>query len=507
VLGDRTFTSTKADEIISALCRATTLEYATLARIAMMYSLKTRGRDVSRSEEWSGREIRWVSTLAGDASVIRGLFSVVYEQEFDEDDLFSKICLAKDHMDQGLLLLGELFDSCDRNPTAFLMKLAERVPTSLLTGGTAAAIDLVIGTDSKSGQEVVMKLNDTGVHANPHLAIAGKPGVGKTQFLLKLIADVRVHTDCKTGSIIFDYKGDIAANERFVEVSRATVCRLPSDTVPINPFVLAEYTDDAIKMSAREKAESFSSIDGRFGPVQKGALSRAIERAYANRETEERRYPDFAELLQIVLEDYEAEGKREDTLTEILRDLANFNLFWSHSQGDEPISSLLDRALVVDLSGLSVLKELVAYLVIERLYKEMSRLPDSALEGDRRQVRTILVIDEAHNYLPHKNLFLQRVVREGRSKGIAVFFASQSPSDYLQKEFDFRELLEFFFMFQCDGLSAAQIQGLIGCSPQVAKSLQTETPRLQPFEVVAKPMTRDAPLLRFRAIPFHTAYE
>ena len=34
-----------------------------------------------------------------------------------------------------------------------------------------------------------------------------------------------------------------------------------------------------------------------------------------------------------------------------------------------------------------VLKELVAYLIIERIYKEMSQLPDSAIKDNRRMIR------------------------------------------------------------------------------------------------------------------------
>jgi type IV secretory pathway VirB4 component len=91
-----------------------------------------------------------------------------------------------------------------------------------------------------------------------------------------------------------------------------------------------------------------------------------------------------------------------------------------------------------------VLKELVAYLVIERLYKEMAAMPDSPVMEGHRTVRTILVIDEAHNYLGQKNIFIQRITREGRSKGVVVFFASQSPNDHQQKFFNFQELLEFY---------------------------------------------------------------
>jgi hypothetical protein len=60
-----------------------------------------------------------------------------------------------------------------------------------------------------------------------------------------------------------------------------------------------------------------------------------------------------------------------------------------------------------------VLKELVAYLVIERFYKEMATLPDSSVTEGRRTIRTMLVIDEAHNYLRQRNIFLQHIIREG----------------------------------------------------------------------------------------------
>lgn len=67
-------------------------------------------------------------------------------------------------------------------------------------------------------------------------------------------------------------------------------------------------------------------------------------------------------------------------------------------------------------------------MAIERLYKEMASLPDSPVEDGQRTIRTILVVDEAHNYLSQKNIFLQRIIREGRSKGIVAFFAANQKS-------------------------------------------------------------------------------
>jgi DNA sulfur modification protein DndE len=125
----------------------------------------------------------------------------------------------------------------------------------------------------------------------------------------------------------------------------------------------------------------------------------------------------------------------------------------------------------------------VAYLVIERLYKEMATLPDSPVTVGRRTIRYILVIDEAHNFLGQKDMFLQCIIREGCSKGVVVFFASQSPNDYQQKFFNFKKLLEFAYIFQCDGVGAGAVQDILGCSSKTAKDLQTEISRLEPGQV------------------------
>ena len=287
-------------------------------------------------------------------------------------------------------------------------------------------------------------------------------------------------------------------NTRFLELARVQPFRLLQEgqTLPINPFILPAYDEQAINVSAREKAESFASINSKLGVVQKGALTEAIRMAYAKRAGSSAPYPDFPDLLQIATATYEAEGKKDDSLIEVLRDLSDFDLFWHHGSETPPIERVSNRSFLIDLHAMPVLKELVAYLVIERLYKEMSTLPDSPVAEGHRTIRMILVIDEAHNYLGQKNIFLQRIIREGRSKGIVVFLASQSPNDYQQKFFDFQELLEFTYIFQCDGVTSGSIQDILGCSTKTAKDLQTEIARLEPFQAIARSQEKTKEFVR-----------
>lgn len=104
------------------------------------------------------------------------------------------------------------------------------------------------------------------------------------------------------------------------------------------------------------------------------------------------------------------------------------------------------------------------------------------------------------------NIFLQRIIREGRSKGIVVFFASQSPNDYQQKFFNFQELLEFAYIFQCEGVSSSSIQDILGCSPKTAKDLQTEVARLEPWQVISRSQDKKEEFTKFTAEAFYKNY-
>ena len=508
-MADRLYTSNEADEVLSALRFETKLEKATLARMAFALSLVKEGPDVAQSTSFTGAEMKRPTFVGEDETFMRALICHVYcRREIDEDDFFSNRSIVKNHIDSGAELLGRLYQECGRDADSLLTRLVDEVEFGGRRETAGHGLDIFIGRTLLQQQEMIMELNNTAKHANSHLAIMGKPGTGKTQFVLKILTDIRQQSNYQTNFIYFDYKGDVVDNERFLEAAKVHPFRLlqGGESLPINPFVLPAYDEQTVNVSAREKAESFASINSKLGVVQKGALIEAIRAAYAQRVDSAAPYPDFHDVYRIVAAMYEADNKKDDSLIEVLRDLSDFDLFWRHGSDVAPIDRLSNRTLLIDVHAMPVLKELVAYLVIERLYKEMALLPDSPVRDGRRTIRSILVIDEAHNYLSQRNIFLQRIIREGRSKGIVVFFASQSPNDYQQKFFNFQELLEFAFIFQCEGVSAASIQDILGCSNKTAKDLQTEIARLEPWQVVARSPEKTEEFVKFTAEAFYKNY-
>lgn len=508
-MADRLYTSLKTDEIISALRSATNLDKAVIAKMAFAYSITTVGNKVEESTNFSGGEMKRPTFVGSDEVFIKSLISLIYKKaDIDEQEFYSNHSIVKNHVDNGALLLWNLFHKNGDDVNRWYAELVNIIQLGDNRDVKTKGLDVFIGRNIVNNDDLIMGLNDTAIHANSHLAIMGIPGVGKTQFLLKILADIRIQSEFQTNFIYFDYKGDVVDNETFINSSRSRTYKLlqGSEQLPISPFILSEYSEQSILLSAREKAESFASINSAMGVVQKGALTDAITAGYEARKDTDKPYPDFSDILEIALANYEADNKKDDTLIEVLRDLAQFDLFWSHKSSISPLEKISNRTMIIDLHKMPVLKELVAYLVIERLYKEMSSLPDSTVKDGRRTIRTILVIDEAHNYLCQKNIFLQKIIREGRSKGIVVFFASQSPSDYQQKFFDFQELLEFSYIFQCQGTAASAIQDILGCSNKTAKDLQTEIARLEPFQVITRGKNITDEFVKFKAEAFYKNY-
>ena len=508
-MSDRLYTSSEADEVLSALRFETKLEKVTLARIAFALSLVKDGSRVAHSPSFSGGEMKRPTFIGEDEVFITTLIAHVYgKRDFSEEEFFSNRSIVKNHIDNGAALLEKMFQETGRSGEALIRRLVDEVEFAGRREQLGSGLDIFIGRTLLQRTELVMELNNTAKHANSHMAIIGKPGVGKTQFLLKILTDIRIQSNYQTNFIYFDYKGDVVDNARFLELARVQPFRLlqGGQGLPINPFILPSYDEQTINVSAREKAESFASINSKLGVVQKGVLTEAIRAAYAERAGSDAPYPDFSDIFEVATAVYDEDSKKDDSLIEVLRDLSDFDLFWRHGSESAPMEHVSNRTMLIDLHAMPVLKELVAYLVVERLYKEMATLPDSPVTEGKRTIRTILVIDEAHNYLSQKNIFLQRIIREGRSKGVVVFFASQSPNDYQQKFFNFQELLEFAYIFQCDGVAAGSVQDILGCSSKTAKDLQTEIARLEPWQVITRGQGKTEEFVKFTAEAFYRTY-
>jgi len=257
-MADRLYTSQKADEIFRSLRLETKIDLFILARMAFAISLVKQGKTVEQSTNFSGGEMKRPTFIGSDEVFYRTLLAKVYEQsDLDEELFYSNKSVIKNHIDSGSEILWSLYQEHGQDHNKWLASLMEMIE---MEGKEVRGkdLDIFIGRRVLNNDEVLVELNNTAKHANSHLAIMGKPGVGKTQFLLKILADIRQQSDYQTNFIYFDYKGDVVDNERFIDVAKARTYKLlqNNEFLPINPFVLPSYDEQSIIVSA-SKASSY----------------------------------------------------------------------------------------------------------------------------------------------------------------------------------------------------------------------------------------------------------
>lgn len=500
-------TSREAEDALRTLHKKISLPFNLLCRLAWSRSLTLEQPvDVSHLEI-TGKEFNRYSVTGDYDDLIKALTAEHAGMRLSDEDFFSSHFKA--HVDRGIVLLEkELLtsDSIDAFWSNFLRQLPRAIKTSEQTpSGLTSVINVIVGEEVGTGEPVICSLNTA---TNPHIAVVGIPGSGKTQFIMKILADIRAKNP-SVNFILLDYaKGDVAGDKKFVQATNARVYSLPDKTIPINPFILNSYSRSSLRFSAEEKVESISSYE-HLGPVQKGLLSKAIEAAYDERASEDQQYPDFEIVERHLRRIYEEEGRTEDTLTETLRKLTSFHLFPTLSESNLLESALYEQTLIIDLHSLPALRELVAFFVIEKLYRELKDAPEAQVDSKTgaRELRALLVIDEAHNYLPMNNHFLEKLIREMRSKGLAIVLLSQSPDDFAQRHFDYTELLEFVFVLKCVADRPQQIQKLIRCRLETARTIIPRLANLAYPECFTKALTRSGnEYTHMRAAQFHIAY-
>jgi hypothetical protein len=379
--------------------------------------------------------------------------------------------ILRRHLNRGYDLLFRAFQECHQDWEAMLERLSPRQPVSSAPASTSV-IDVPLGRDLDTGATVVWPFNlEGGGQTNSNIRIAGVPGVGKSQVLLNTLCSIAEQSP-DTGFILLDYKGDLATQAEFVKATGARVIRPGDMPIPINPFQLPANVN--LTLAPRTFAGTFRVLSPRIGPVQESLLARAMESCYerfAVRATpgaedgnvllwpflpvqdgvleppKGRNYPTLDEVVEAVAEVYALEGKTEDTVLATLRDLTRYNLFADHCECKLP--DLFKVRWVIDLASLPTLKDFVAFVLVEFLHQVARSLEDSTFEEStqRRLIRGIVAVDEAHYYLKARCRPLLDLIRIGRSKGVPVFLSSQSLEDF-RNYTEVNEFLPTTFVFR-----------------------------------------------------------
>ena len=298
-------------------------------------------------------------------------------------------------------------------------------------------MEILFGTDVSNGQKLLWLPNDTNQVFHTNTGIIGTMGTGKTQFTKSIITQLyrdQAHNFDGTplGILIFDYKGDYnESKEDFVKATNAKV--LKPYHLPFNPLALTKskvfkpllpiHTANAFK-------DTLSKVYG-LGAKQQNTLLSCFTQAYAQMGIEPQdpstwgNNPPTFEMVYSIYEN-DKDIKKNDSLAAAMDKLHQFQVFEGDSTKTISLFNLLNGVVVVDLSGYdSDIQSLVVAITLDLFYSQMQASGASKMDHQFRQLRKLILVDEADNFMSEEFPALKKILKEGREFGVGTILSTQ----------------------------------------------------------------------------------
>ncbi len=280
----------------------------------------------------------------------------------------------------------------------------------------SGASDIVLGVDTGDGAEIVWKLS---VRANPHMMIAGLPGMGKTTCLINLCTQLQRHG---ITPIVFSYHQDI--DER-LEETVGKLNYLDFDGLGFNPLQIDDGAPTAHIDAAGEIRDIFSAIFPDLGDVQSEGIRQAILQSFTElgwgaggKKSKKLGTPTF----QSFFDNLKSQPKPDRGLMARLSELNDYGFFDTGGKSRSPLD--VKRTTILRIHGTTneILQRAFASFELYSIYKDMFR------RGLQNRLTHAIVFDEAHRASRLK--LIPTMAKECRKYGLSLILASQETRDF-----------------------------------------------------------------------------
>lgn len=313
-------------------------------------------------------------------------------------------------------------------------------------------MEILFGVNQKNNKEVIWYPNNTDKVFHTNTGIIGTMGTGKTQFTKSMITQIyresKYNVDSKDiGILIFDYKGDYNKTKKdFIEATNAKVYEL--DHLPFNPLSIVKADNSKSKLPLRAANSLKVTLSKAFGLgiKQETFLRDLIMEAYKSRGIESNN-PDTwdkpAPTLKDVYDIYvNKEGFKEDSLYAAFSNLIEFEMFEPDPLKTKNLFELIEGVTVIDLSGEDPdIQNLVVAITLDLFYSQMQAHGHSKIEGNKRQLNKIILVDEADNFISKGFDSLKKILKEGREFGVGTILSTQLLSHFSTGDNDYADYI------------------------------------------------------------------
>lgn len=335
---------------------------------------------------------------------------------------------------------------------------------------TKEGIKVLFGSELKDTSKLVIwEPNNTDKVMHTNTGIIGTMGTGKTQFTKSLISQLVTNQDKnigpdKLGVLIFDYKGDYIKDD-FVNATSAKV--YDPFHLPYNPLAL-DATEQSKPMlplhTANDIKETISNAFN-LGNVQKQKLRDAIIEAYevkgihkAKRNSWKLPPPTIGDVCDIYMQD---EKVAQDSLYAAISNLQDFEIFEPDVSKAKSLYDLVEGVTVINLSGYDEsIQNLIVAITLDAFYTQMQTHGHSIIEDGKRQIKKMILVDEADNFLSKNFNSIKKILKEGREFGVGTVLSTQFLSHFSTSENDYSNYILTWVIHRVSEIKTKEVESL-----------------------------------------------
>lgn len=360
-------------------------------------------------------------------------------------------------------------------------------------GKASHSIKIFVGQTLSGHREVVYEPNNTKMVSHPNMGIIGTMGTGKTQFARSVIAQFSresIHNvgGKPVGMLVFDYKGDYK-DKKFLDAVGGTCYKF---NYPFNPLKLV--VNDEVEgmnlpaITADRIADSFAKAYG-LGLKQQSNIKQVIIDTYKDAGITkepgswENPVPTMEQVIEKYFETYDANDKAF-ALFDKLRD---YTIFTTDNSNCVSLFEWLDSVRVIDLTLYpDDTKKVIVSLILDLFYAEMRQLGGSKQENGYRELRAMIMVDEAHQFLKKDFNSFRSIISEGRMFGVGMILSTQNVSDFKTSKEDYSQFILSWVIHHVNSISKAELANIFGSSNPNVDRYMNFIDKAKLFESVCK---------------------
>ena len=189
------------------------------------------------------------------------------------------------------------------------------------------------------------------------------------------------------------------------------------------------------------------------------------------------------DVINLYLDTYDA----NDKAFALLSDLRDYNVFTPNDENCISILEWLDSVRVFDLTIYSdETKRVVVSLLLDLFFAEMKQLGESKHENGFREMRSMILVDEAKEFMSKDFNSLRGIISQGRMFGVGMILATQYVSDFRTQKEDYSQSILSWMIHHVNSISKAEIASIFGASDPNGDRYMDFINKAKIFESVCK---------------------